>query len=687
MAWKRGWKVLYQPRSVVYHEHRGTIGKRFSEAQIQAVLKKNYLLFCWKNIHEWRRLAAHFFFAWAGAVLSVVFGDVPGRAQSRRLRGARSGSFRGAVRSRWRARGLAADGRYGGVPASAGRLFPRPLRRHGRPRRERSARAVRFAVSHLPAGARRRRVHVPDAARNGAAGRSARGGDAGLALAGDGRTANCASSAPRPNGWCGPAAGPKASARCAARGARVRQRRSGLADPPPDLSASGSTCCNSNTRPWRSIAGEYRRIATALFEHDVYFQSIARGLGHMIGVGWRRSRRASSICARCATSCACCRDCDQVQVCTPANRDYLLSFLPRARARAARGAARGHRYRRATASARAAASRSPCSSWAASGTTPIASALDWFVREVLPLILARQPGARLVVAGSDPPPAHAYADHARALEMLGYVEDVREPLARYAVFVCPILSGSGVRVKLLEAFAAGIPVVSTRDRRRRAWRARTANSAALADDSGGLRGTRAGNCSRIPARPLRWPRAPAPKWKRNWDMAAITRGWWRVIGELVQNAKRSAVAHRYFRSRLRRLTMSEAVRSSSLELESLGNIEYRPDHLPRFGIHQEQGAFGAPKSRSHGRIIELGALGRSFCRDCRWRDLLGLLVLIVGDLLRLLRALGVGETVSSWSRSESPTRSLKTASASLGSVTTRKTWSLVSRLARYWSRP
>ena len=33
--------------------------------------------------------------------------------------------------------------------------------------------------------------------------------------------------------------------------------------------------------------------------------------------------------------------------------------------------------------------------------------------------------------------------------------------ARYAVFVCPILSGSGVRVKLLEAFAAGIPAVST----------------------------------------------------------------------------------------------------------------------------------------------------------------------------------------------------------------------------------
>ena len=88
-------------------------------------------------------------------------------------------------------------------------------------------------------------------------------------------------------------------------------------------------------------------------------------------------------------------------------------------------------------------------------------AMDWFVGEVMPLILARTPGARLVIAGSDPPPVHAWANHSGALELLGCVEDVREPLARYAVFVCPILSGSGVRVKLLEAFAAGIPVVST----------------------------------------------------------------------------------------------------------------------------------------------------------------------------------------------------------------------------------
>ena len=56
----------------MFHEHRGTIGKKFTPDYIQSVLKKNYLLFCWKNIHELRRLCSHFFFAWSGAVVAVT---------------------------------------------------------------------------------------------------------------------------------------------------------------------------------------------------------------------------------------------------------------------------------------------------------------------------------------------------------------------------------------------------------------------------------------------------------------------------------------------------------------------------------------------------------------------------------------------------------------------------------------
>ena len=89
-------------------------------------------------------------------------------------------------------------------------------------------------------------------------------------------------------------------------------------------------------------------------------------------------------------------------------------------------------------------------------------ALDWFAGEVMPLILKQEPKARLLVVGADPPPAHAYGDLADSLELLGFVEDAQAMIDRCAVFVCPIRSGSGVRVKLLEAFASGIPVVSTR---------------------------------------------------------------------------------------------------------------------------------------------------------------------------------------------------------------------------------
>jgi O-antigen biosynthesis protein len=93
---------------------------------------------------------------------------------------------------------------------------------------------------------------------------------------------------------------------------------------------------------------------------------------------------------------------------------------------------------------------------------PNLEALEWFSQRVLPRVLERRPEARLVIVGADPPPRHSLPDSAGAIDLVGYVEEVREPLARYAVFLCPVLSGSGVRVKLLEAFAAGMPVVSTR---------------------------------------------------------------------------------------------------------------------------------------------------------------------------------------------------------------------------------
>jgi GT2 family glycosyltransferase len=186
MAWKRGWKVLYQPRSVVYHEHRGTIGKRFSEDHIQAVLKKNYLLFCWKNIHEWPRLLSH--------LASSLGGRVAERGLRRRSPASQfGGCVAGLPPIAWRgkiplARPLAGrHRRRRGFPPSHGRLLPRSLRAHGS-RPGTPARAVRLSLSHQPSHPRRRGLHVPDFGGARPSGRNARGGNAGLALAGSGQS-------------------------------------------------------------------------------------------------------------------------------------------------------------------------------------------------------------------------------------------------------------------------------------------------------------------------------------------------------------------------------------------------------------------------------------------------------------------------------------------------------------------
>ena len=101
LAWKRGWKVLYQPASVVHHEHRGTIGKRFSADYIESVLQKNFLLFCWKNIHGWKRLAAAFsLFLCRARSVTAWAGDAPGRVSARGILRAFTQLPR-AMRSRW----------------------------------------------------------------------------------------------------------------------------------------------------------------------------------------------------------------------------------------------------------------------------------------------------------------------------------------------------------------------------------------------------------------------------------------------------------------------------------------------------------------------------------------------------------------------------------------------------------
>jgi glycosyltransferase involved in cell wall biosynthesis len=83
-----------------------------------------------------------------------------------------------------------------------------------------------------------------------------------------------------------------------------------------------------------------------------------------------------------------------------------------------------------------------------------------FVARVLPEIVRRVPHARLWIVGADPP-ASLRALASRHITLTGRVPDVRPYYARAEIAVVPLWIGGGTRVKVLEAMAMGVPIVST----------------------------------------------------------------------------------------------------------------------------------------------------------------------------------------------------------------------------------
>ena len=84
----------------------------------------------------------------------------------------------------------------------------------------------------------------------------------------------------------------------------------------------------------------------------------------------------------------------------------------------------------------------------------------WLAREVWPLVRRLSPGARLTLAGRAPPPEIA-ALTAADVRVPGMVDDLRPLYARASMVTAPIFWGSGVRIKILEALACGLPLVTT----------------------------------------------------------------------------------------------------------------------------------------------------------------------------------------------------------------------------------
>ncbi len=93
---------------------------------------------------------------------------------------------------------------------------------------------------------------------------------------------------------------------------------------------------------------------------------------------------------------------------------------------------------------------------------PNADGIRWFMKEVFPILGERVPSATLTVVGKNPPGDFLQmAAKDLRITVTGYVPDLTPYFEAAAVVVVPVRAGGGMRVRILEAFARGVPIVTT----------------------------------------------------------------------------------------------------------------------------------------------------------------------------------------------------------------------------------
>ena len=108
---------------------------------------------------------------------------------------------------------------------------------------------------------------------------------------------------------------------------------------------------------------------------------------------------------------------------------------------------------------------------------PNIEAVLWFSQEVWPVIIKRIPKAKFIIIGKNPPRSiqelgssnHHSEESSHdtlssngygSIHVTGYVKDPQPYLEKAGVFIVPLLSGGGMRVKIIDAWRWGLPMPS-----------------------------------------------------------------------------------------------------------------------------------------------------------------------------------------------------------------------------------
>lgn len=95
------------------------------------------------------------------------------------------------------------------------------------------------------------------------------------------------------------------------------------------------------------------------------------------------------------------------------------------------------------------------------GYMPNVAGMEWFLEQIWPAVLQRCPDARLLIAGKGGEALKVPAQLRNSIDILGFSPNLAPLYRQSRVSVCPLLSGGGTRIKIIEAAAHGTPVVAT----------------------------------------------------------------------------------------------------------------------------------------------------------------------------------------------------------------------------------
>ena len=92
---------------------------------------------------------------------------------------------------------------------------------------------------------------------------------------------------------------------------------------------------------------------------------------------------------------------------------------------------------------------------------PNQEGMDWFLREVTPCVdWSKYPQTQLKIVGLGWPTSYEGNFNGLTVHLTGYVDDLSEHVSR-TLMIVPLLTGSGMRMKILDASALSVPFVST----------------------------------------------------------------------------------------------------------------------------------------------------------------------------------------------------------------------------------